>query len=94
MSCATDKEIGEAVGLSPDAVALQVKECRESATLPNIGKVAATFADADWTPPLYNVWTFSRKSNKVGHFGNSEQHKQAHARAGAARHYRFCKCKR
>ena len=29
--------------------------------------------DTDFTPPLYNIWTFAKKTNNVGHFGNSEQ---------------------
>mgnify|MGYP001226822532 CR=1 FL=1 len=33
----------------------------------------ADFSDAEFSPPLYNIWTFSRKSNSVSHFGNSEQ---------------------
>jgi hypothetical protein len=33
----------------------------------------AKFAETDFAPPLYNVWTFAKKSNGVGHFGNSEQ---------------------
>lgn len=41
--------------------------------LPNSAKVAANFQDQDFTPPLFNVWTFAKKSNNVGHFGNSEQ---------------------
>lgn len=41
--------------------------------LPNSAKVAANFQDQDFTPPLFNVWTFAKKSNAVGHFGNSEQ---------------------
>ena len=62
MSCATQEEIGEAVGLSQPQVKALVEELSEMATLPNPIKVTATFAEADWTPPLYNVWTFSRKS--------------------------------
>ena len=29
--------------------------------------------DQDFAPPLFNIWTFSRKTNGVSHFGNSEQ---------------------
>jgi hypothetical protein len=29
--------------------------------------------DADFTPPLYNVWAFAKSTNEVKHFGNSEQ---------------------
>ena len=30
------------------------------------------FSDTDFKPPLYNVWTFAKKTNEVSHFGNSE----------------------
>jgi len=33
----------------------------------------ANFNDSDFTPPLYNLWTFAKKTNNVSHFGNSEQ---------------------
>lgn len=36
-------------------------------------KVQSLFNDTDFTPPLYNIWTFAKKSNAVSHFGNSEQ---------------------
>ncbi len=40
---------------------------------PKVAKLAATFTEADWSPPLYNVWSYGAKSNAVAHFGNSEQ---------------------
>lgn len=41
--------------------------------LPNSVKVLSQFQDQDFTAPLYNVWTFAKKTNEVSHFGNSEQ---------------------
>ena len=46
-----------------------------------IGKVPRYFSDntldfagdRDYSPPIYNVWSFAKKSNEVSHFGNSEQ---------------------
>lgn len=73
MAGATQDEIAPVVGLSPDAVGLRIKECREMEGVPNIGKVQAQFQDADFTAPLYNVWTFAKKTNGTNHFGNSEQ---------------------
>jgi hypothetical protein len=32
-----------------------------------------SFSEESFTPPLYNVWSFSKKTNEVEHFGNSEQ---------------------
>jgi len=48
-----------------------IKEYRESSTWKKSGKV--TFSEEDYKPPLFNVWTFAKKTNEVGHFGNSEQ---------------------
>lgn len=31
------------------------------------------FLDEDWQPPIYNVWTFAKKTNGTSHFGNTEQ---------------------
>ncbi len=33
----------------------------------------ANYEEDDFTPPLYNVWNFAKKTNEVQHFGNSEQ---------------------
>ena len=30
---------------------------------PKPEQVVANFTDADWTPPLFNIWTFAKKSN-------------------------------
>jgi DNA-binding CsgD family transcriptional regulator len=73
MACHTQEEIAPLVGLSPDAIGLQIKEYREMENIPNIGKVAGNFQDQDFTPPLFNIWTFAKKTNGVSHFGNSEQ---------------------
>lgn len=35
-------------------------------------KNLADFADTDFEPPLYNIWSFGKKTNEVNHFGNSE----------------------
>jgi hypothetical protein len=33
----------------------------------------ARFQEADWQPPIYNVWSWGRKTNATEHFGNTEQ---------------------
>ena len=43
---------------------------KESAILAHNTELA-TFADFD--PPIYNIWSFGKKSNSVEHFGNTEQ---------------------
>ena len=29
------------------------------------------FSDDTWTPPIYNVWSFAKKTNETSHFGVS-----------------------
>jgi hypothetical protein len=51
----------------------QIKGCYVLDTCPKQNKPKAVFADEGWSPPLYNIWTFAKKTNVVDHFGNSEQ---------------------
>ena len=69
LACYTQEEIAAKVGTSEqpvkDALSVFLEE------LPKYPK--ASFLDENWKPPLYNVWTFAKKTNEVSHFGNSEQ---------------------
>ncbi len=71
LACATDEEIGQAVGLSDRAVAAIRQETEESEAVQKL-RVLADYREPDWSPPIYNVWKVRDKSNAVGHFGNSE----------------------
>ena len=73
MACATLDEIAEIVGVEKMTVGRAVEECNKTEELPKSYKVAAEFAESDFAPPLYNIWSFGQKTNKVNHFGNSEQ---------------------
>ena len=65
----TAEEIGEAVGLSKDGAEKEVSRLLED--LLKVGKV--TFSEEDFTPPIYNVWTFAKKTNATSHFGNQSR---------------------
>ncbi len=68
MQCRTQDEIAAEVGLSQPSV----KEIlSKNAKLPK--SIKFQFQDESFTPPIYNVWKLQKKSNKVSHFGNSEQ---------------------
>ena len=60
-------------------VTLQALGSKETETFTNSGSVSDSgksrdfTQDADFVPPLYNIWTFAKKNNAVSHFGNSEQ---------------------
>ncbi len=69
LACNTQQEIADAVGVDPTDKILRVSGNAEE--LPNNQKSAADHA-TDFDPPLYNVWKQQSKSNKVGHFGNTE----------------------
>ena len=65
----TTTEIGEAVGLSQrqahDDVLAISQDIEKS--------LKVQFSDADWKPPIYNIWSFAKKTNQTEHFGNTEQ---------------------
>ena len=73
MACATQEEIAEAVGVEKMTISRYVEDCNNLEAFPNSYKVAVLYQDADFAPPIYNVWTFAKKTNGVSHFGNSEQ---------------------
>lgn len=71
LTCATVDEISEATKVSETTVKETLSSFSED--LPKATKVLSDFADADFTPPIYNVWPFKKeKTNEVSHFGNSE----------------------
>ena len=60
---ATIDEIADATNTPKMTIADTVNKCTELETLPNSYKVSAQFADADFNPPIYNIWTFAKKTN-------------------------------
>lgn len=73
LSSATLDEIADETGFSKASLSQELEVCSLLERLPKANKVAAEFADEGFTPPLFNVWTFAKKTNAVSHFGNSEQ---------------------
>jgi len=70
LQCYTAEEIGEAVGLSGRAVEKDYV-CELLEDLPKVPK--ATYSEPGWSAPIYNVWSFGKKTNATSHFGNTEQ---------------------
>lgn len=56
LACYTQEEIGEAVGLSDDAKETRVSGKTED--LPKDRKLLTTYTDAEWKPPLYDIWSW------------------------------------
>ncbi len=65
----TMQEIADAVGVHKDSVS---ETCRKFAELEKSDKNLANFQDSEFETPIYNVWTFAKKTNNISHPGNSE----------------------
>ena len=74
LSCHTQQEIADAVGVDRTVVTRRTEELCDLDKCPKSTKVTATYAEAeaDWKPPLYTVWAFSKSSNDIEHAGQSE----------------------
>lgn len=70
LACYTEREIAQALGLSHAEVHERIALCSESFRGKNMSKL---FFQDDFEIPLYNVWKQHEISNKVRHFGNSEE---------------------
>ncbi len=83
LACATLEEIAEATNLTDGSVSKELETLSDIGHCPISDKVLANFEETEtlpdktvkrlFEPPLYNIWTFARKTNVVSHFGNSEQ---------------------
>jgi len=69
LRCYTAEEIGAEVALSAKQVERELTDI--SSELKKCRKV--TFSEDGFTPPIYNVWAFGKKTNNTAHFGNTEQ---------------------
>lgn len=73
LACYTQEEIADAVGVDRTTTSRDLEEVCNLAMLPKSTQLSATYSEPDWTPPIYNLWTFAKLSNATRHFGNSEQ---------------------
>jgi len=67
----TEKEIGELVGLTQQAVSQQTADSPNVVNLNKTDQAAAEHA-TDFSIPVYNIWKQQTKSEGSNHFGNSE----------------------
>ena len=65
----TMQEIADVVGVHKDSVS---ETCRKFIDLEKSDKLLASFQDSEFETPIYNVWSFAKKTNNVSHPGNSE----------------------
>ena len=71
LACHTQEEIAKIVEMPQQTVARKIKDFTQIGKLSDLGKISANFSD--YQVPLYNVWSWGKKSNEVSHPGNSEQ---------------------
>jgi transposase-like protein len=70
LACETLESIAETVGINKQSVTNWVEDFSKSLGVKDLAKFQ--FQD-DFQIPIYNVWKLQTKSNRVSHFGNSEQ---------------------
>lgn len=70
LACETLESIAEIVGINKQTVTNWVEDFSKNLATKDLAKF--NFQD-DFQIPIYNVWKLQSKSNKVSHFGNSEQ---------------------
>lgn len=66
LACHTQEEIAEAVDIARNTISTWEDEFVKISSVDNLTN------SPDFDPPIYNIWKQQSKSNKVGHFGNSE----------------------
>lgn len=71
LSCHTQEEIAEAVDVDRGEVKRGFGQFGNLADLTKTDQLAANH-EADFTPPIYNVWKQQEKTPGASHFGNSE----------------------
>lgn len=69
LKCYTAEEIGQIVGLEARQTNEEVSAINEDVRK----SPKVTFSEPDYAPPIYNVWSFGKKTNETQHFGNTEQ---------------------
>jgi hypothetical protein len=72
LACWTQEEIAQSEDMSQKAVSDILVEFPELEKLLKSAQTLATYAEPDWTPPIYNVWKQQTKTPGSKHFGNSE----------------------
>lgn len=72
LACWTHEEIADSEGMTRQAIDLIMQKFPELEKLAKSAATLATYAEPDWTPPIYNIWKQQEKTAGSKHFGNSE----------------------
>jgi DNA-binding CsgD family transcriptional regulator len=73
MACYSQEEIAAEVGVTQKTIGNHIATFSNNGTVSTFTKSRRFAVDDSFAPPLYNIWTFAKISNRVSHFGNSEQ---------------------
>ncbi|MCH8290741.1 hypothetical protein IH992_06550 [Candidatus Poribacteria bacterium] len=71
LACYTQAEIAAEVCVVQNTVKDELALSTNLEELPKQLKLHASFNDPDFKPPIYNVWTFAKKTNAVKHATSS-----------------------
>lgn len=71
LACYTEQEIADTLGVHKDTVSEDLADRRILETLPKSDKLLALHDEADWAPPLFDIWNPAKNNNAVKHFGNT-----------------------
>jgi hypothetical protein len=75
LACYTANEISQAVGLPEQTISDRIARLSTKEFLGTKSWKFSKFEDYDEEEglrPIYNIWSFAKKTNEVSHFGNSE----------------------
>lgn len=71
LACETEEEIAEREKVDIATISRTVENLAKSDAIAKC-KIFSNYTDPDWSPPLYSVWAFAKRTNKVKHDGNTE----------------------
>lgn len=65
----TMQEIAEAVGIDKANISREIENLLQISSLAKSQQLHASFQDSEFETPIYNVWSFAKKTNNVSHHG-------------------------
>jgi DNA modification methylase/biotin operon repressor len=72
LACHTEQEIADELGEPQQTIHREVQELPNLDKCPKWVKVAALYEDdADWPPPIYDIWNFEKNENLIRCYGNT-----------------------
>jgi hypothetical protein len=73
LSCYTLDDIANKINIDKSTVSRRIDECCKNFLGNKSNKDLVNYEEQDWKIPVYNIWSYGKKTNDVGIFGNTEQ---------------------